>query len=136
MEHKHQRTDSDNYVKILYPESAWPRLCCQKAKLQELGVIEDDLGTKRRPGSTAAAAVSVIDTDDEIIKEFDYQIIMAYGSNDNVRKYSVEFDQCPLAHWKDPQDRSKDTMRVVNNAGVVLNLDYVSKVDASMGGAT
>ena len=44
-----------------------------------------------------------------------------YGSNSNAKDYNVEFDRCPLGHWKDPQDRSKDIMRAASGAVALLD---------------
>lgn len=62
-------------------------------------------------------------TDGEIIKELDNQMIMEYNPNNNVKKDSVEFNQC-LERWKGPRDRNEDTMRAMNNAGVTLDFNY------------
>ena len=133
MEHEHQRADRDKYIQVLYRNLKDHRSCYQKAKLQEPDITEDDLCLDYKKalkyGCYCREYIAGTSIKGETIKafskEFDYESIMMYNSNDNAKKNCIEnFDQCPLARWKDPEDHSKGTLRVANRAGVVSDLDY------------
>ncbi|KAF9697216.1 hypothetical protein EKO04_004836 [Ascochyta lentis] len=133
MEHEHQRADRDKYIQVLYRNLHDHRSCYQKAKLQEPNIKEDDLCLHYKKalkyGCNCREYIAGVSINGETIKafgkEFDYESIMMYNSNDNANRDCIEkFDQCPLARWKDPEDHSKGTVRVANRAGVVSDLDY------------
>ncbi|KAJ4365984.1 hypothetical protein N0V95_000361 [Ascochyta clinopodiicola] len=133
MEHEHQRADCDKYIQVLYRNFRDHRSCYQKATLQEPNISEDDLCSNYKKaieyGCGCREYIAGVSINGETIKafskEFDYESIMMYNSDDNANEDCIEkFDQCPLARWKDPEDHSKGTMRVANRAGVVSDLDY------------
>jgi hypothetical protein len=133
MEHEHQRADRDKYVQVLYRNLYDFRSCYQKAKIHEPDITEEGLCLNYKNALKYNCGcreyVAGVSAKGETIKafsqKFNYASIMMYDSNDNGKKDCIEkFDQCFLARWKDPENHSQGTVRVINRAGLVSDLDY------------
>jgi len=124
MEHERQRADRDKYIQVLYKNLYDHRSCYQKAKIQEPDITEDDLCLHYKKAlqynCDCREYIAGVSASGETIKafskEFDYDSIMMYNSNDNGKK---DYRQVRSVSAGAPEGSLRITARVLSALPIV-----------------